>query len=94
MDASNNNSSNIAGVSNNKNGSQKRKERKERAREFADDTEEDAAQFWDQAEAVLLRPGVAGGLFGIGTSPALSPLAVFHNQPGSLTIAELTTDAQ
>lgn len=52
--------------SSNTNGSQKRKERKERAKEFADEVEEESEELWARAKSTLLRPGVAGGIFGIG----------------------------
>jgi len=75
QDSMNSSSSNV-------NGSQKRKERKERAKEFVDEAEEEGVELWSRAKATLLRPGVAGGVFGIvnvGLIGALSYKA--YNEP-------------
>lgn len=50
----------------NTNGSAKRRARKEKAREGLEEAEEKGLELWEKTKSYLLRPGVAGGLLGVG----------------------------
>lgn len=51
----------------NRTGSSKRKARKEKAQDAVHNAEAEGLHIWEVAKDALLRPGVAGGLIGVGT---------------------------